>query len=131
VGVSIPTDKDDLESVNSLESYIDSNGYDAALIDAIPALLNWVVDLHWQITQPLARLLAGAGNVLVPHIRQALEADDDDAKFALIKSLLPWVERAALALLADDLQRIASASDSGAADAARDLLAEAKLLELH
>jgi len=117
--------------VNSLGNYIDSRGYDAALIEALPLLLTWVVDLHWQITQPLARVLAGAGNVLIPHIRELLDGHDDDAKFAVIKSLLPWVERPVLALLVDDLLRVANASDSDASEAARDLLADAGLLDLH
>jgi hypothetical protein len=98
----IPRDKHDLDCVERLARL------DIAVARPVYAeLLEWLQDINWPVARPLCPVLARAGLLLVPDIRQILLADDCVWKSNVLEYLLPLMEHAALEMLRDELRRIA------------------------
>lgn len=98
----IPTDKFDEDAVRRAEAV----GF-PALDPVLPDLLMWIQDLNWPVARGLARLLAQAGPVIVPHIRAVLLSDDGEWKSSILNSWAEAVPVAVLELFSDELAGLA------------------------
>ena len=73
----------------------------------LPALLEWMQDLNWPVSQKLQPLLAGIGAPLAPHVRTILATNDETWKYSVLVGLV--ARSAELARqLEPDLVRLAS-----------------------
>jgi hypothetical protein len=118
----VPVDKHDLRRANAAVAA----GYPAveAILDQ---LLLWLADINWPVAQVLAPFLATIGLPLAPHVRRALDGDDQVWKYWVVLEVIRRSRPLAEAFRAD-LERLARRPNPAEAkeevdDAAREALA--------
>ena len=133
-------DKAKSDGPPSLKECIPSDDFDIAAIDraksvgfpalnpAIPDLLEWVQDANWPVAEETALLLSDAGPAIVPVIKKVLAALDGVWKYWILEIVIPKLDPGVVALLHEDIVRLATAPTvddrTEEADvAARDILA--------
>lgn len=113
----LPVDKHDLPKAEAIVAL----GYPA--VDALlPALLAWMQDINWPVTQVLTPFLAGIGEPLAPHLRPIFESEDYVWKYLVLEKLVDPSSQLAAAV-EPHLLRMALNPSPGETDEGVDVIA--------
>jgi hypothetical protein len=119
----LPSSKDDMAAVVRLQRHIETLGVTTSVVKALPELMDWLADPHWDVARPLAQILATLGDQLERPVQAILRGNDNCHKFAVMSLLLNDLPLHALRTWQPDLQRIANeADDEGASEMAQAIL---------
>ncbi|MGY3446177.1 hypothetical protein ACVW17_006178 [Bradyrhizobium sp. USDA 4473] len=93
----------------------------------LPALLEWMQDINWPVAQVLQPFLAGIGEPLAPHVRSVLKTDDDVWKRWVLLHIVA-ASPELLAMLGDDIERLATYPTPGERAEELDIVAKGLLV---
>ncbi len=69
--VLIPKDKHDISHINELHKLKDEE-----IQPVVGKLLEWLQDINWPVSRPVAEVLLKHENVIVPYVAEILNGDD-------------------------------------------------------
>lgn len=98
----VPQSKFDLEAVITLQQATPE-----ALIPLVPELLSWLQDINWPVAAPVAAVLVGVGEPLIPHLRPILKSDDDMWIYWVLQNVVAALPVALQQQLEPELQALA------------------------
>ncbi|MFA6861716.1 MAG: DUF5071 domain-containing protein [Bacilli bacterium] len=120
----VPKDSLDSTHINDLDKMSDEE-----IEPIIPALLAETRHLDWPVTEGVLMVLSKHQKLLTPLVRNLLQPfnEDNEMKYIVLSSLLPFFELSKDNPLLGDIKRIASAPTDGEKDKEADFVAQSLL----
>ena len=109
----LPRDKGDVASLKEWDHLSERERY-----CLIPFLLTWLQDYNWPVAQSVHEILVPLGSELVPFLKSILQGADEVWTYWILSALLPVLPRAALTLMREELEHLASTPSAEEVDVA-------------